>query len=158
MEFRYTTKVAYFLLLVTLLLPFYFAIQTISSDESIIFVFGPWWFLLIEEAPSFMVNPFGLLIHIPFWGPGVYMAKIAYDTTKTQELATSEYAMKIGKVYVLQIVLMIFLSSLVISGWPPPVTIPFPIVGLLALMLTKVTVKERTEPWDEKTTDDLVFE
>ena len=149
MQFRFTEKIGYFLMILSFLAPFYVMVQQQTSDIFTIVIIGPCWQFIWQESPHFAASPLVLLFYFPFWGPGLYIGKIAYDAAKTQSMVRYDYAKKIAKILVIQILLLIYFT-LASGGYPEPIDFPIPIVGVVALILTNVTVKEQTEPWEEE--------
>lgn len=149
MEFRYTEKIGYFLLALSFLTPFNAMIQVISSNDVTVMLLAPLWqYMWFSAAPiALVVAPFGLFYFF-YYGFSVYIAKVAYDVARTQHLDRFHYAQRIVLIVILQLVVMIIIPAS--SGSPPPVNIPLPIVGVLALLLTRFVVKEVTEPWESQ--------
>ena len=148
MRFRYTERIGLFLMILSLVSPFYIMIIPQPFDEPEVMILGSCWQFIWRDPPHFAVSPFPLLIYLPFWGPGLYIAKIAYDSAKVQDMSRHEYTVKISKIFFIQILLLIFFT-LGSGGHPDPIDFPLPIVGIVALLLTKVTIGEPIEPWAE---------
>jgi hypothetical protein len=149
MQFRYTEKIGYFLMILSLLAPFYVMVQQQTSDIFMIMIMGPCWQFIWQESPYFAVSPLVLLFYLPFWGPGLYIGKIAYDAAKTQNMVRYDYVRKIVTILIIQILLLIYFT-LASGGYPEPIDFPLPVVGVVALLLTKMIVKEPTKPWEEE--------
>ena len=149
MSFRYTVRVGYSLLILSLLTPFNVMIQAIALDNVTIGLLAPLWqYMLYSSYPaSFVVSPFALA-YFPYYGFSVYIAWLAYNTARNQQLERSRYAWRIVLVIILQVVVMILIPPF--SGSPQPRNIPLPIVGVIALLLTKYTVRELTGPWEKQ--------
>jgi hypothetical protein len=154
MQIRYTEKIGYFLMILSFVAPFYVMIQPQAYDELMIMILGPCWQFIWQEPPYFAISPFVLLIYFPFWGLGLYIAKIAYDSAKMQNVTRYDYAVRITKILMIQSLLLIYFT-LASGGYPEPIDFPLPIVGVVALFLTKITVKEPTEPWEERKVADI---
>ncbi len=151
MVFRYTERVGYAVFILNLLAPFTTMIQPLPSDEVTVVVSAPLWQYRWYSAfpPSFAVSPFGLLF-FPYYGPIVYVAWLAYNTSRRQHLERRQYAWRIVAALAIQVAIVIVIPPF--SGDPPPVNLPLPIVGVLALLLTRFTVKELTGPWEGQKT------
>lgn len=147
MQIRYTEKIGLLLIALSLSLPFYAMIQTVPEDNPTTVVFGPLWQWIIHDPSSFVISPMPLLF-FPFWGFGTYFGKMAYDTAKKQNIGKSEYRWKVGKLLALQVIIMLVFRTFVFFAFPPPIYVPLPIVGVVALILTGFTVKEQTDPWE----------
>jgi hypothetical protein len=78
----------------------------------------------------------------------VYIAKLAYDAAKKRNWVRYDYAIRIVIVIVVQVAIGLIIPP--VSGYPPPLNIPLPLPGIVALLLTKLTVTEVTEVWDEE--------
>jgi hypothetical protein len=90
------------------------------------------------------------IFYFPFWGLGTYVAKIAYDSGKNENLTRYEYAKKVGIILIIQTCMLVFLSSFIFSAYPPPINIPLPITAGIALILTRVIVTDPTSPFNEE--------
>ena len=152
MHTQYTKNVSIILLLISLLVPFFLAFQVVSEDTVYYMIFAATWGLFWYE-PEFAFVPLFGLFYFPFWGLGTYIAKIAYDSIKNENLTKFEYQKKVATVFIIQTCILIFLSSFIISGDPPPSTIPLPFVGIIALILSGITVKDPTSPFKEEEVD-----
>ncbi|MFW9799082.1 MAG: hypothetical protein ACFFD9_01475 [Candidatus Thorarchaeota archaeon] len=153
MTFRYSERVGYTIFILNLLAPFTAMIQPLPSDEVIVVVSAPLWQYRWYSAypPSFALSPFGLLF-FPYYGPIVYVAWLAYNTSRKQHLEPRQYAWRIVAALAIQIALIIVIPPS--SGDPQPVNLPLPIVGVLALFLTRFTVKELAGPWEVQEASD----
>ena len=149
MSYRYTVRVGYSLLILSLLTPFNVMIQTISADNVTIGLLSPLmqyiWYSSYPASVAFSL--FGLA-YFPYYGFSMYIAWLAYNTARNQHLERSKYAWRVALVIIIQIVVMIIIPPF--SGSPRPLNIPLPIVGVLALLLTKYTVRELTSPWEKQ--------
>ncbi|MHA1961193.1 MAG: hypothetical protein ACW99U_13270 [Candidatus Thorarchaeota archaeon] len=154
MPIRYTEKVSYILLAVTLLSPFYVMIQFVSPDNVPLVFLAPLWqyFWSTNFGGAFNPTPFALVYVFWYW-PGLYISKLAYDATKKQDRDRYDYAQKIVLLIIVQVVFTLLLPPA--SGSPPPFNVPLPIVGLVALLLTGFTVEKLDSPWEgqENSTD-----
>jgi hypothetical protein len=112
-------------------------------------IFAPTWTLFWYET-GLIFTPFYGLIFFPFWGLGTYIAKIGYDSAKNENLTKFEYQKKVVLVLIIQTCILIFLSSFIISGYPPFTYIPLPFTGVIALLLSSITVKDPTSPFKEE--------
>jgi hypothetical protein len=112
-------------------------------------IFAATWTLFWTESNLNFTPLYGLFF-FPFWGLGTYIAKIAYDSIKNENLTKFEYQKKVATVLIIQTCILIFLSSFIISGDPPPTTIPLPFVGIVSLILSGITVKDPTTPFKEE--------
>jgi hypothetical protein len=140
------------------LAPFYVRIQSQHFGDVMVVVVGPCWQFIWTDPPYFSFSPIPLLIFFPFWGPGLLIAKIAYDTARIQDLSRHDYLKKVVRVIFLQMLFLVFLV-LPSTGYPEPIAIPLPVVGIAALLLTRVIVKEVEGPWEEPNRSKrLVFE
>ncbi|MHA1882320.1 MAG: hypothetical protein ACTSUO_04670 [Candidatus Thorarchaeota archaeon] len=121
------------------------------TGEIIGFLLGPFWQIILHEQfpENFAMSPLPLLIYLPLWGMGLWMSKIAFDTGRLQNLTRTEYAMKIGKVWFLHLLILLFFGTFMISGYPPPTQIPLPIVGIVSLLLTNLIVKKQDDVWED---------
>ena len=151
MEFRYTEKIGYCLAVLSLLAPYIVSYQVWITGAFNGTILGPIWQIRIsDQFPSiFEVSPLPLLFHLPLWGIGLYMAKIAIDTGRLQNLTRTEYAMKICKVCFAQILIILFFGMFLTTGYPPITQIPLPIVGAVSLILTNFIVKKQDEVWED---------
>ncbi|MHA2026804.1 MAG: hypothetical protein ACW98U_12965 [Candidatus Thorarchaeota archaeon] len=149
MSFRYTVRVGYSLLILSLLTPFNVMIQAVTLDNVSIVLLAPLWQYIWHSLypASFVLSPFALL-YFPYYGLSVYVAWLAYDTSRKQHLERSKYAWRIVLAILVQIVITIIIPPY--SGSPQPQNISLPIVGLVALLLTKQTVRELTSPWEKQ--------
>ncbi|UCE09566.1 MAG: hypothetical protein JSW61_11420 [Candidatus Thorarchaeota archaeon] len=147
MPFRFTEKVSYLLLTVTLASPFFLSMQIVSSENIHLIFLAPLWqyHWTTSFGVSFSFSPFALIYVIWFW-PSLYIAKLAYDTTKKQNRERYDYAQKILLLMVFQVIFSLLLPPA--SGSPPPINIPLPIVGFSALGLITLTVKKLESPWE----------
>ncbi len=142
MEFWYTKKVAYLLLILTLILPFGITYLITSPDNyAYIFMAALWGGMITPDTVGFGINPSGIIYVIWFF-PSLYIAKIAYDSAKKGNWAPIDYAVRCVIAIILQIVLMILIPFY--TGSPTPLNIPLPISAVIALLLTPFTVKEST--------------
>ena len=110
---------------------------------------APLWFYTFY-APDILnlgFYPFGL-IYIIWYGPSLYIIKLAYDAAKKGGWTRYDYAIRIIIVVAIQVAIGLIIPP--VSGSPPPINIPLPIVGVVALLLTKLTFKEVTEVWEEE--------
>ncbi len=150
MDFRYTARVGYFLLILSLLTPFNVMMQFVTADNITIGLLAPMWQYTRNSGfpATFAFSPFGLLF-FPYYGFSVYIAWLAYNTARNQHLERSKYAWRIAAAIALQIVVLIIIPP--VSGSPRPINIPLPIVGVIALLLTRQTVRELTSPWEDHT-------
>ena len=149
MHTQYTKNVSFSLLLISLLVPFFIAIQVISEDDILYIIFSP-LFVIMWNNPSLIVTPLMGILYFPFWGFGTYVAKIAYDSQKNENLTRYEYARKVVVILIIQTCILIFLSSFIFSSYPPPINIPLPITAVIALILTRITVRDPTSPFKEE--------
>ena len=149
MQFRYTKNIGLALFVTSFLAPFYVTIQPQHFGDVMVVVLGPCWQYIWRDPPYFAFSPIPLLIFFPFWGPGLFIAKIAYDTARVQDLSRHEYVKKVVKVIVFQMLFLVFFA-LASTGYPEPIEIPLPVVGIAALLLTRVIVKEIEGPWEEQ--------
>ena len=149
MQFRYTKNIGLALFVASFFAPFYVSIQPQYFGNVMVFVLGPCWQFVWTDSPYFAFSPFPLFIFFPFWGPGLYIAKIAYDTAQVQKLSRYDYVKKIVKVIVCQMLFLVFFAF-ASTGYPEPIEIPLPVVGIAALLLTRVTVREIKGPWEEQ--------
>jgi hypothetical protein len=140
---------SYALFLISLLTPFFLAIQVISEDDILYVIFIP-LFVIMWNNPTLLVTPFMGIFYFPFWGLGTYIAKIAYDSGKNENLTRYEYAKKVGIILIIQTCMLVFLSSFIFSAYPPPINIPLPITAGIALILTRVIVTDPTSPFNEE--------
>lgn len=149
MSFRYTVRVGYSLFILTLLTPFSTMIQPITVDEVTIGLLAPLWqYIWHSSLPvTFAFSPYGLL-YFPYYGLSVYLAWLAYNTARNQNLERKQYAWRIAITIALQIAVILIIPPF--SGSPPPINIPLPVVGIVALLLTTYTVKELTSPWEDQ--------
>ena len=149
MSFRYTSRVGYSLLILTLLTPFNVMIQAITAEDVRIGLLAPLWQYIWNGSypASFAFSPTALL-YVPYYGFSVYVAWLAYTTGRNQHLERRTYTWRIALVTIIQVVVMILIPPF--SGSPQPQNIPLPIVGVLALLLTKYTVRELTSPWEKQ--------
>jgi hypothetical protein len=115
-------------------------------------LFAATWILFFHETGISFAPLYGI-VYFPFWGLGTYIAKIAYDSSKNENLTKFEYQKKVVLVLIIQTCILIFLSSFIISGYPPFTNIPLPITGVLALLLSGITVKDPTSPFKEEEDD-----
>jgi hypothetical protein len=124
-------------------------IQTITAGDVTIGLLAPLWQYIWNSSypASFVFSPFALA-YFPYYGFSVYIAWLAYNTARNQQLERSKYAWRIVLVIILQVVVMILIPPF--SGSPQPRNIPLPIVGVIALLLTKHTVRELTSPWEKQ--------
>ena len=131
-------------------------LQIISEESYTIMLMSALWQYIVStpDYVNFAVSPFAL-IYFLWYGPSVYIAKMAYDATKKGTWMRHDYAVRIVMVIVLQIVIMLIIPPS--SGSPPVTNIPLPIAGIIALLLTRLTVKEPTKVWDETPTENEVF-
>lgn len=156
MKFWFTEKIGYLILLLTLILPFNIMYQFVSDDQYTIVMMAALW-QYIFRAPDyiyFAFSPFGV-IYIIWYGPGVYIAKLAYDATKTDKWMRYDYAVRIVMVIILQILIDLIIPPS--SGYPPPVNIPLPIPGIVALLLARWTVKAPTKVWETQQKEEELF-
>ena len=152
MEFRYTEKIGYIIALVSIIAPFYVSIQEqVFGNDSYIMIMGPFWQLVLHgsEISNFAMHPFVLLLYLPFWGLGLYIAKIAFEEAKVQEKTRYEYMYRVVKVLLLHMLILIYFA-LMNTGIPEPLRIPIPAAGLLALLLTPVIIKGQEKIWEEQ--------
>lgn len=148
MSFRYTVRVGYSLLILSLLTPFNIMVQSVTVDNVTIGLLAPLWQYIwyISYPAYFVFSPYGL-VFFPYYGFSLYIAWLAYSTARNQNLERSKYAWRIVLVIVFQVLVMILIPPS--SGDPRPLNIPLPIVGVLALLLTRITVRELTSPWEK---------
>jgi hypothetical protein len=147
MPIKYSEKVSYILVAVTLVSPFYVMIQFVSPGSTTAVFLAPLWqyFWSASFGGTFNPSPFALVYVFWFW-PGLYICKLAYDTTKKQNRDRYEYAQRIVLLMIFQVVFTLLLPPA--SGSPPPINVPLPIAGLVALLLTGFTVKKLESPWE----------
>ncbi|MHA2353674.1 MAG: hypothetical protein ACXADC_00710 [Candidatus Thorarchaeota archaeon] len=124
-------------------------VQSIALDEVVILLSAPLWqYIWYTTFPSsFAFSPYGL-VYIPYYGLSVYLAWLAYNTARKQNIERKQYAWRTAITIALQVVVILLIPPF--SGSPQPLNIPLPIVGIVALLLTKQTVKELTSPWEEQ--------
>ena len=149
MRTRYTRNVSYILLIISMIVPFFLAIQVISDDDILYAIFSG-LFVITWNEPYFNFTPLMGVFYFPFWGLGTYVAKIAYDSEKNENLTRYEYARKVVVILIIQTCILMFLSSFIFSSYPPPINIPLPITPVIALMLTKITIVDPTSPFKEE--------
>ncbi|MFW9931906.1 MAG: hypothetical protein ACFFDR_04550 [Candidatus Thorarchaeota archaeon] len=156
MKFWYTPRVAYFLLLITLALPFNIMIQLLSSESYTVVIMAPLWQYIMSSSDyvNFAFNPFGIIFVIWF-GPSVYISKVAYDATTKKDLTRWDYGKRVFSAMVIQVVIGLVLPPA--SGYPPPVNLPIFITGIVALLLTRWIVPMRNEVWDVDSAENDVF-
>lgn len=157
MSFWYTAKVAYLLLILTLVLPFTIMLQIISANDYLLGVMAPLWQYVVSppDYVYFMINP-AMLIYVIWYGPSVYVSWLAYDTIKKQNRTRYGYRVLLILALIIQVLIMVLLP--VSSGYPPVQNIPLPIPAILALVLSKWTVKELKDAWREpQTSEEEVF-
>lgn len=77
------------------------------------------------------------------------MAKIAFDQVRDQKLGVFEYSRKVATMLIIQFIL-IFMFGLGHTGHPEPIDIPLPIVGIIAILLRRFTVREIVRPWESQ--------
>jgi hypothetical protein len=149
MSFRYTVRVGYSLLILSLLTPFSVMIQSIAVDEvTSVFSAPLWQYIWYSSYPaSIAFSPYGLLF-FPYYGLSMYIAWLAFNTARRQNMERKQYAWRIAITIALQVAVMLIIPPF--SGSPPPINIPLPIVGTVALLLTTYTVKELTSPWEDQ--------
>ena len=149
LQFRYTKNVGLALFVASFLAPFYVMIQPHPFGDVMVVILGPCWQFIWRDPPYFAFSPIPLLIFFPFWGPGLFIAKIAYNTARVQDLSRYDYIKKVAKVLFVQMLFLVFFA-LASSGNPEPIDFPLPIIGIAALLLTRVIVKEIEGPWEEQ--------
>jgi hypothetical protein len=144
--FWYTTKVAYVLLLLNLVLPFGIMLQIISPNDYLVGAMAPLWQYVVmpPDYVYFVFTP-APLIYVLWYGPGVYVAWLAYDTTKKQNRTRYGYAKLVILALVIQTLIMAIIPPS--SGSPPVLNIPLPIPAILALVLTRWTAQELKDAW-----------
>ncbi|MFW9802646.1 MAG: hypothetical protein ACFFFC_08350 [Candidatus Thorarchaeota archaeon] len=149
MSFRYTVRVGYFLLVLTLLSPFSAMIQAITEDNTTIVLLAPLWqYIWHSTLPVYFVfSPYGLL-YFPYYGLSVYISWVAYNTARRQNIERKQYAWRLVIIIALQIAVILLIPPF--SGDPQPVNIPLPIMGVLGLLLTNYTVRKLTSPWENQ--------
>lgn len=152
MEFRYTEKIGYIIAIVSIVAPFFVSIQEqFFIDEPHIMILGPFWQLILNgsEIYNFAMHPFIPFLYLPFWGWGLYIAKITIDETRLQEKTRYEYVIRVVRILFVQ---MIFLMYFVLAsgGMPEPLDFPIPAAGILALLLTPITIKGQGKIWEEQ--------
>ena len=149
MSFRYTVRVGYFLLILTLLTPFNVMIQAVTEENTTIGLLAPFCqYIWYSSFPvHFVFSSFGLLF-FPYYGLSVYLAWLAYNTARKQNLERRQYAWRLAITIALQVAIILIIPP--VSGFPRPLNIPLPIVGVIALLLTRYTVKELTGPWEDQ--------
>jgi hypothetical protein len=147
MIFRYTEKVSYLLLAITFASPFYVMVQVVSPEDIHLVFLAPLWQYIWFTGydASFNVSPVALIYVFWYW-PGLYITKLAYDTTKTQNRERYDYAQRIVLLMILQIIFTLVIPPA--GGSPPPMNIPLPIVAVVALLLIRVTVSRLESPWE----------
>lgn len=153
MEFRYTEKIGYIIAVVSIIAPFYVSIQEQYSGDPSIWIWGPFWQLILNgsEIYNFAMHPFVLLLFLPFWGLGLYIAKTARDEARLQEKTRYEYVIRVVKILFIHMILLLYFA-LMNSGIPEPLRIPIPSAGILALLLTPITIKKQDKIWREQDT------
>ncbi len=77
---------------------------------------------------------------------------MAYDAAKKGTWTRYDYVVRAVIVVIIQVAFSVIIPP--VSGYPPPLNIPLPIPGIIAIILTKRTVKEVTEVWEEPKTED----
>ncbi|MHA2064217.1 MAG: hypothetical protein ACXABY_07540 [Candidatus Thorarchaeota archaeon] len=149
MSFRYTARVGYSLFILTLLTPFNAMIMAITVDNVTVGLLAPLWqYIWHSTYPATIAfSPFGLVL-FPYYGLSVYIAWLAYNISRNQSMERKQYAWRIAITIALQVAVMIIIPPF--SGDPRPLNIPLPLVGIIALFLTRYTVKELTSPWEDQ--------
>jgi hypothetical protein len=146
---QYTRKVSYTLFLISLLAPFFLAVQVISEDDILYMIFIP-LFVITWNDPTLIAIPLMGILYFPLWILGTYIAKIAYDSEKNDNITRYEYAKKVVIILIIQTCLLVFLSSFIFSAYPPPINIPLPITAIITLIFTKITVKDPMSPFKDE--------
>jgi len=148
MEFRYTEKIGYIIAVVSIVAPFFVSIQDSLYFEPHTMIMGPFWQIILEGSviTNFAVHPFIPFLYLPFWGWGLYIAKITVDEVRLQEKTRYEYVIRVVRILLVQ---MIFLMYFVLAsgGMPEPLDFPIPAAGILALLLTPITINAQEKIW-----------
>lgn len=118
-----------------------------TGYDLVIWVQAPIWQVISYDGEiSSAISPIGF-IHIFWFWPSFYIAKVTYDVTRNKNLAESYYWNRVVIALLFQIVFGILIPPA--SGTPQPMLIPITLVGFLALLLGRWIVPELTGPWDE---------
>ncbi|TFG11788.1 hypothetical protein EU537_11320 [Candidatus Thorarchaeota archaeon] len=136
------------LCILTFTLPFFLSIQQISDEVTYIHILGPFWQYWTAVDPNLQFSPLPLLIYFPFFAPGFYFVKVVRDAI-SQSFSSWDYYSKIGFGLFIHLLLLIFFS-LASSGYPEPIDIPLPIVGLTTLLIGPFIVPEPTTLWNDE--------
>jgi hypothetical protein len=150
MKFRYTKKISWLLAILALLSPWTISIQPMPFGGAVLTVMGSFWMYVTLSESGLLINPLVGFIYLPFWGPGLYMAKIAFDQVRDQKSGVFEYSRRIATVWIVQFIL-ILLFGFGHSGHPEPIDIPLPLVGIAAILLQRFTAREVLVPWESDT-------
>jgi hypothetical protein len=152
MKFRYTRKIPWLLAALSLFVPWTFSIQPMPFGGVALTIIGSFWMYVSLSESGVFISPLISLIYLPFWGPGLYVAKIAFDQVRDQKSDVFQYSRRIATVLIIQLILIV-LFGFGHSGHPEPIDIPLPVVGLVAILLRGFTVREVQTPWESKTTE-----
>ena len=147
---------AYLLLVTILLLPYVMMLQIVTSDNYSTMLLAPLWqyFFSTPDYANFAISPFALIYIIWFW-PSLYMVKLAYDATTKKNLTRWEYDKRVVLATVFQVVFNFVLPPG--SGYPPPVYLPLPFAGIIALIFTYWIIPKDDILWPSETEDESVF-
>ncbi|TFG34820.1 hypothetical protein EU527_01210 [Candidatus Thorarchaeota archaeon] len=148
MQVRYTQKIAWLLFILSIITPWMIVIQYFPFGRMYLRVMGSFWHYSMLDESSFLTIYFDGLLYLLFWGPGLYIAKIAFDQVREQKSNRFEYLKKVASVWIIQFLLILFFGLAV----PIALHIPVPIVGLIAILLRRFTVRDVIVPCESEIT------
>ena len=146
-------RVTAFLHIWNLLMPLKIILSTSSLNLSFIIYAGVWGYLPnnpFTDSPL-IISVFYALFMFPFYIPGIIIASFVWNSFKNPNLTRYRY---IETILVLQIVYILVIWILIPCpiSTHPPLCIPVPSSGLVALLFVSKVVKDIKVPWPENDT------
>jgi hypothetical protein len=127
------------------MLPYCVVTESIPGGGRLWLVSVSWAIGVSSDASVLLDVPLGRTIDfLPFWGLGVLLAYLAYITAKNQDISLIGYVLMVITILILQVGYMVILQVMD-AGGPSSSYVPIPLVALLALILTPLTIHSHTK-------------
>ncbi|MGY5859979.1 MAG: hypothetical protein RTU63_11470 [Candidatus Thorarchaeota archaeon] len=143
-------RVVAFLHIWNLLAPLKIILNTYSQNPSFIIYAGAWGYIPnnpFTESPI-IISLFYAVFMFPFYIPGIVIASFVWNSFNNPNLTRNRYLEIIVVLEVVYILLVWILIPCPVSTHPP-LCIPVPSTGLVALLFVSKVVKKLDSPWVE---------
>jgi len=131
-------------------------LKLIFTASSFYFYAGAWVYISPNpfHADPFGISPFVILFMFPFYVPGIIIGSYVWRCFKNPNLTRYKY---IETIIVLQIIYILVIWILIPCpiSTDPPLCIPVPSTGLVALLFVSKVVKKLDSPWTEPDSEGL---